>query len=80
MQDFTLRITENNKKALALLNYLKTLDFIEISKTKDWWDELSQESRNAVNKGLNDLENGNTHRDDEVRKSIHRRILNDQTK
>ncbi len=80
MQDYTLTISEKNSKAVALLNYLKTLDFIEISKTVDWWDELSQENKKAINKGLKDLENGNTHTDEEVRKSIHQRILNAQTK
>ncbi|MCF8298595.1 MAG: hypothetical protein K9J13_13695 [Saprospiraceae bacterium] len=80
MQDYTLRISENNSKAKALLNYLKTLDFIEISQTVDWWDELSDENKKAINKGLNDLEKGNTHTDEEVRKSIHQRILNAQKK
>jgi len=80
MQNYTLKIPENNSKALALLNYLKTLDFIEINKTVDWWDELSIENRKAINKGLDDLEKGNTYTDEEVRKSIHKRILNAQEK
>lgn len=71
----TIDIDITNSKALALLNFLKTLDFIEIKKAADWWEELSQEQINAVNKGLEDLENGNTHADEEVRKSIRNRIL-----
>ena len=80
MQNYTLSVPENSNKALALLNYLKTLDFIKISKSVDWWDELSQENINAINRGLDDLENGNTHTDEDVRKKIHQRILNAQTK
>ena len=78
MQDYTLSISENNKKTSALINYLKTLDFIKITKATDWWDELSQENINAINRGLDDLENGNTHTDEDVRKKIHQRILNAQ--
>ena len=80
MQDYTLTVSENNKKTSALIKYLQTLDFIKITKTTDWWDELSQENINAINRGLDDLENGNTHTDEDVRKKIHQRILNAQTK
>ena len=80
MQNYTLRIKENNIKASALLDYLKTLDFIEINETGDWWDELSLENKKAINNGLKDLEKSNTHTDEEVRESIHQRILNAQTK
>jgi hypothetical protein len=80
MQNYTLRISENSSEARALLNYLKTLDFIEITKTTDWWDELNQENKKAINNGLYDLEHGNTYSDDEVRKNIHQRILNAQVK
>jgi len=80
MQNYTLSVPDNSNKASALLNYLKTLDFIKISKSVDWWDELSQENINNINKGLDDLENGNTHTDEDVRKNIHQRIINAQTK
>jgi len=78
MQEYTLSISENNSKALALLNYLKTLDFVSITKTTDWFEELSQEQKEAIDKGLEDIENGNVHKDKDVRKSIHQRILNAQ--
>ena len=78
MAQFTISISENNNKALALLNYLKTLDFVSITKIEDWYDELSQEQIKSINKGLEDLENGNIHKDEDVRKSIHQRILNAQ--
>ena len=80
MHNYTLKISENNAKALALLNYLKTLDFIEIIKTEDWWDELSLENQKAIKQGLTDIDNGDIHSDEDVRKSIHQRILNSQEK
>lgn len=75
MQDYTLSIPEDSNKALALLNYLKTLDFVSITKSKDWYNELNQEQIQSINKGLEDIENGNTHTDEDVRESIHQRIL-----
>ena len=48
MEDYTLRISENNAKALALLDYLKTLDFVELSKTTDWWDEISTANKTSI--------------------------------
>ena len=78
MPDYTISISENSSKALALLNYLKTLDFISITKTEDWYNDLSPEQVKSINKGLEDLENGNTHTDKEVRNSIRKRILNSQ--
>lgn len=80
MQNYTLTISENNNKAIALLNYLKTLDFIEINKTSDWWDELSHKNKEAINIGIDDLKEGNIHTDEFVRESIHKRILNAQIK
>jgi len=76
MQEYTLSILEDNSKALALLNYLKTLDFVKLTKSKDWYDELNIEQIKSINKGLEDIENGNIHKDEDVRKSIHKRILN----
>jgi len=78
MSDYTLTIPENSSDALALLNYLKSLNFVSITKTTDWYDELSQEQIKSINKGLEDLDNGNIHKDEDVRKSIHQRILNAQ--
>ena len=76
MQDYTLTISEKSNKALALINYLRTLDFVEITKTTDWWDELSQENKNAIQQGIDDLDNGYVHTDEDVRKNIRQRILN----
>jgi hypothetical protein len=75
MEDYILRISENNSKALALLNYLKTLDFVELSKTADWWDETSVEHKASIERGLDDLKNGRVHSDEDVSKSVRERIL-----
>jgi len=75
MQDYTLKIKENSSKSSALLEYLRTLDFIEIKKKKDWWDNLSPEEIQSIEKGIEDLNNGKIHSDKSVRDSIHQRIL-----
>lgn len=46
------------------------------TKNTDWWDELSEESKQAIEIGLKDLKNGNTHSSNDVRKSIRQRIEN----
>lgn len=77
---FTLDIDISNNKALAFIEYIKSLDFIEISKTTDWYDELNFKQKESINKGIEDLENGNTYADEDVRKDIHQRITNAQSK
>ena len=76
----TLDIDTNNNKAIALLNYLRTLDFIKISKSTDWYDDLTLQQKESINKGIEDLENGNTYADEDVREDIHQRILKAQSK
>ena len=78
MQNYTLTISEDNKKTSALINYLKTLDFIKITKATDWWDELSTEDKKSVQQGLDDIENNNIHSDEDVKKSIKKHIFNIQ--
>ncbi|MDT8411369.1 MAG: hypothetical protein RQ875_02810 [Vicingaceae bacterium] len=77
MADYTLKISEKNAKAIALINYLKTLDFVELTKSKsvDWWDELSEENKASIERGLDDLNNNRVHSDEEVRKIVRERIL-----
>jgi len=77
---FTIDIDTSNNKALAFINYIRTLDFIKISKTTDWYDELNFKQKESINKGIEDLENGDTYADEDVRGAIHQRIINAQTK
>ena len=76
MQNYTIKISEKNDKAKALIQYLKTLEFIEFTKTDDWWDEIGIKSKASIDRGLDDLKNNRTHSDEKVRNSIKERILN----
>lgn len=46
------------------------------AKDADWYDDLNEQEKQAIEKGLDDLENGKTHSSEDVRKSIRRRIEN----
>lgn len=70
MADYTLKISEKNAKALALLNYLKTLDFVELTKSVDWWDELSEDNKKAVEKGIKQADEGKLISNKDARKRI----------
>jgi hypothetical protein len=80
MADYTLKISEKNAKAIALINYLKTLDFVELTKSVDWWDELSEDNKASIQRGLDDLDNGRVFSDEDARKAVRQRILNVQKK
>jgi hypothetical protein len=80
MADYTLKISEKNAKAIALINYLKTLDFVELTKSVDWWDELSEDNKASIHRGLDDLDNGRVFSDEDARKAVRQRILNVQKK
>lgn len=75
MQSYTIKISEKNAKAKALIQYLKTLEFVELTKAGDWWDELDKENKASIEKGLEDLKHNRVHSDQEVRDSIRKRIL-----
>lgn len=46
------------------------------SKDADWYDDLNEQEKQAIEKGLNDIESGKTHSSEDVRKSIRQRIEN----
>ena len=50
----TLNIDISNAKALALLNYIRTLDFVSIGENQDLTDNQKQ----AIDFGIASLENG----------------------
>jgi len=72
MQNYTLTIQENNSKALALLDYLKSIDFVKISKTTDWWDTLTEEQQGNINKGIEQLDNGEGIAHKDIRKNVNK--------
>jgi methionine synthase II (cobalamin-independent) len=76
MENYTIKIPKNNAKAIALIEYLKTLDFIQLSETTDWWDEISNENKVSIERGIEDIKNDRIHSDEEVRNAIRKRISN----
>lgn len=75
MENYTLKISTNNAKAKALIDFLKSLDFIELTKEEHSENELSVRSVASIEKGLEDLNNNRIHKDKDVRNSIRERIL-----
>ena len=80
MLNYTIKISENNAKAIAFINYIQTLDFVELTEVSDWYDNLDLENKASIEKGLSDIKNNNVHADEEVRISIRERILKFQNK
>jgi predicted transcriptional regulator len=39
------------------------------TKKKDWWDELTEEQKEEINKGIEDFQNGRVYSYDEVMKN-----------
>ncbi len=78
MQNYTLTISENSNKSIALLNYLKSIDFVKISKSTDWWETLSAEQQNSINKSIEELDNGKGVSHNDVRKSVKKLLGRDE--
>ncbi len=56
----TVIVQINNKKAYELLKNLEDLEIIKVlKKDDDWWNTISDEEKSAIEKGLQDAENGN---------------------
>jgi predicted transcriptional regulator len=76
MTRFTISISEYDDKAKALMEYLKTLEFITIEETSVSEYELSEEELAALNRGLKDIDEGRVYSDEEVKKRIRNKIEN----
>jgi predicted transcriptional regulator len=76
MTRFTISISEYDDKAKALMEYLKTLEFITIEETSVSEYELSEEELEALNRGLKDIDEGRVYSDEEVKKRIRNKIEN----
>lgn len=57
-----------------LLHSIKALLDIETKGATDFWDTLTETEKNAIQKGLDDLENGRVVSYEEVKKQIHERF------
>ena len=53
----TFHIDDSNSKAKALLEYLRTLEFVEEDQD-DWGKEISQELESSILQGLKDEKDG----------------------
>lgn len=66
-----------NNKAEFLMELLRSLKFVKVKKTGDWYDELSEEAKKSIDEGLDDIKNGRVYPHDEVmaeaRKKLNKR-------
>ena len=61
----TFHIDDTNSKARALLEFLRTLEFVKEGPA-DWGEEVSQELEASILRGLKDEKNGSLIPHDEV--------------
>ena len=62
----TIDIKDNNK-ANAVLEYLKSLNFVTVETRNDWSNSLDEVQAGLVNEGLQDLANKHVSTYDEVK-------------
>ncbi len=58
-------------KDISLINRLKT---VREEASKDWWNELSQEEREGIEQGLQDVKEGRIHSHEEVMAEFKKRV------
>jgi hypothetical protein len=51
-----------------LIDLIKNIVDIPRSSKTDWWDQITQEEKESINRGLDDLQNGKVHSHDQIRK------------
>jgi len=73
MMQLTLNIDPSNHKAIALLNYIRTLDFVSF---KDKKVSLSEIQKEAINEGLKELHEGKSLAHSEVLKKTKKKYPN----
>ena len=64
--EWLIRLNDN-----SLLDYLNSLKDSEKS-TTDWWEELSSEQKNSINRGIKDIDEGRIHSHESVMKKYDR--------
>ena len=60
--EWLIRLNDN-----TLIDYLKSIKDSK-SSSKDWWDELSQQELESIDRGIKDIEEGRTHTHESVMK------------
>jgi hypothetical protein len=51
-----------------LIDLIKNIIDIPANTNSDWWDTVTQEERDSINRGLNDLDQGKVYPHDQIRK------------
>ena len=64
MKQLTLNIKDH--KYSFFLELLKSMDFVSIADNEDWYEHLSDKEKKSIQKGVEDLENGNVHSHEDV--------------
>ena len=74
MTEYILQLPDNNSSAKALLEYIKSLDFVKLSPSKDWYDELTAEQKEGIETALKELKAGKGIAHDDVVNRINKRF------
>lgn len=72
MKQLTINIKDN--KYSFFLELLKSMDFVSVANSDDWFDNISENDKKAINKGIEDIENGKIHSHEDVMASAKKRI------
>lgn len=51
-----------------LIDLIKNIITVPNVSNADWWDQTTQEEKDSINRGLNDLKQGKVHSHDQIRK------------
>ena len=72
MKQVTINIKDH--KYSFFLELLNSMDFISIVDQEDWYENLSQNEKNLIQKGIDAIENGQVHSHEEVMTLASKRI------
>lgn len=64
MKQLTININDN--KYSFFLELLKSMDFVSIANNDDWYENLTANDKNLIQKGIDDIENGRVHSHEKV--------------
>jgi len=63
-----------NNKAEFLMELLRSLKFVKVTKTTDWYEVLSEDEKKSIEQGLEDLKNNKVHSHEEVMTESRKKI------
>ncbi|KGO92873.1 hypothetical protein [Flavobacterium subsaxonicum] len=69
-----LVININDNKLSFFLELIKNFDFITVEDTADWYLSLSDKQKQSIERGLDDVKNGNVISHSEVMQSVKAKI------